>query len=59
MSLRPETRTPEQAMRLRELSVWNAKVWQPNYKMMQELEPKDWKGVGQALGDVSKAFERP
>lgn len=57
-ALRPETRTPEQQFRLKELSLWNAKIWQPNYRLMQELEAKDWRVQGHAVGDMSQAFER-
>lgn len=31
--------------------------WQPNYRM-QELERKDWAPLSQAVGDMSKAFEK-
>lgn len=57
-AVRKENRTPVQQARLAELSYWNSKVWQPNYEMMQDAPPDSWKGHGQLVGDISKAFER-
>lgn len=59
MALRPETRTPPQQFRLKELSLWNSKIWTPTYRQMQEIESKDWKSLGNAVGEMSKAFEKP
>ena len=56
--LRPETRTLPQVFRLKELSLWNTKIWQPNYRQMQEARPEDWKSLGSAIGDMSQAFEK-
>ena len=58
-AVRKENRTPAQAARLAELSYWHSKVWQPNYEVMQDSEKASWKGHGQIVGDISKAFERP
>ena len=57
-AVRKENRTPVQQARLAELSYWHSKVWQPNYEMMQDAPPDSWKGHGQLVGEISKAFER-
>lgn len=57
-AIRRENRTPVQQARLAELSYWHSKVWTPNYEMMQDSEERTWKSQGEAVGQISKAFEK-
>ena len=56
-ALRPEMRTPPQQFRYMELQLWHSKVWEPNYRQMQEQAASTWRTTGTAVGQISEAFK--